>query len=265
MNRLRERSAAFLTASKQRLSEFPTVRSAALWGLSQGRHPERLRNHITCIMYHGVPADARTSLARQLRYLRCLGDFISTEQAIELLERGDKIDGRHFCITFDDGEYSSFRNGFSLIWENDIPGTFFIIPGRIAASPGADEPERTYMSWDECRLIAKNGGTIGSHSFSHRRLSTLTQDETADEMITSRLTLERELDLVCNQFACPWGQPGRDYLAERDPALAAAAGYRSFFTTISGSAAAGTSQWAIPRIRLEPEWELHQLRYLLCR
>jgi peptidoglycan/xylan/chitin deacetylase (PgdA/CDA1 family) len=261
----RERSTDVLAASKQWLSESSKIRSAALWCLSQGRHPERLDNRIFCIMYHGVRSDARNSLARQLRYLRHLGDFISTSQAIDLLERGDKIDGRYFCITFDDGEHDAFRNGFTLLYENGIPSTFFVVPAWISPEPAMEGPDRRYLSWDDCRQIAANGGTIGSHTYSHHRLSTLGTQEVAEELITSRLTLERELGLACDQFACPWGLPGRDYHVERDPSLAAAAGYRSFFTTIRGSALSGTSPWAIPRIRLEPEWELHQLRYLLCR
>jgi peptidoglycan/xylan/chitin deacetylase (PgdA/CDA1 family) len=261
----RDRSKDFRAAPKQWLSESPKIRSAGLWCLSQGRHPERFDNRIVCIMYHAVPPGARKSLANQLRYLRSLGDFVSTSQAIDLLERGDKIDGRYFCITFDDGEYSAFQNGFSLLYENGIPGTFFLVPAWIALEPATDEPNRRYVSWDDCRQIARNGGTIGSHTLSHHRLSMLAAQEVTNELVTSRLMLEQELNLACDQFACPWGQPDRDYLVERDPGLAAAAGYRSFFTTIRGSALAGTSPWAIPRIRLEPEWELHQLRYLLCR
>jgi peptidoglycan/xylan/chitin deacetylase (PgdA/CDA1 family) len=261
----RERATDFPAASKRWLSESPKIRSAGLWCLSRGCHPERFDNRIVCIMYHGVRPDARKSFAHQLRYLRCLGDFISTSQAIDLLERGNKIDGRYFCITFDDGEYSAFRNGFTLLSENGIPSTFFLVPAWIAPESPMERSDRKYLSWDNCRQIVRNGGTIGSHTFSHHRLSTLAAQEVTNELVTSRLMLERELNLACDQFACPWGQPGRDYIVERDPGLAAAAGYRSFFTTIRGSALRGTSPWAIPRIRLEPEWELHQLRYLLCR
>jgi peptidoglycan/xylan/chitin deacetylase (PgdA/CDA1 family) len=258
-------SAAFLRKSRQRLGEMRGLRSAAIWYLSHRRHPERLENRISFVMYHGVQASARKTLASQLHYMRNLGEFISTTQAIELLQRGDKIDGRYFSITFDDGEYGAFANGFTTLAEEGIPGTFFIVPAWVSTDAAMDTPGRKYVSWDECRQIAENGGIIGSHTYSHSRLSMLAEHESTDEMITSKAVLERKLGSTCDQFACPWGQPGEDYLAERDPNLAAEAGYRSFFTTIRGSAVQGTSHWAIPRIRLEPEWGQHQLRYLLCR
>jgi peptidoglycan/xylan/chitin deacetylase (PgdA/CDA1 family) len=113
--------------------------------------------------------------------------------------------------------------------------------------------------------MAGNGVEIGSHGLSHRRIATLAHGPAQDEIIQSKLRVERELARLCVHFACPWGQPGGDYLPARDPLTAAAAGYQSFFTTIRGAATPGASRWAIPRIRLEPDWGLAQLRYQFSR
>ena len=47
--------------------------------------------------------------------------------------------------------------------------------------------------------------------------------------------------------------------------LAREAGYHSFLTTIRGRATVATSPFAIPRLRLEPEWGIGELRYALGR
>lgn len=158
------RSEAFLRKSRQRLGEMQRFRSAAIWRLSHRHHPEHLGNRISCVMYHGVQASARKTLANQLHYMRNLGEFISTAEAVELLERGDEIDGRYFCITFDDGEHGAFANGFTMLAEEGIPGTFFIVPAWVSSDTAMDARSRKYVSWDECRQIVANGGTIGSHT-----------------------------------------------------------------------------------------------------
>jgi peptidoglycan/xylan/chitin deacetylase (PgdA/CDA1 family) len=215
-------------------------------------------------MYHSVPARTRSAFVRQIDYMRSLGDFVSPSKAIELLARDEPLAGRYFCITFDDGERDAYENAFPILAARAIPYVSFIVPAWVAIDD-AQISAGQYVSWSECRHMAENGATIGSHSLSHRRLAMLSRQETQVEMAASKLILERELAIPCEHFACPWGQPVDDYVVERDPGLAARCGYHSFFTTIRGSADRGISPWAIPRIRLEPNWDLHQLRYLFSR
>jgi len=217
-------------------------------------------------MYHKVSKSARRVFIRQLDYMRSLGDFVASSEAISLLQTGPPRGERFFCLTFDDGEKSAYDHAVPLLAERNIPSIFFVVPSWIDAEAAtSDSLDRRHVNWNECRLMADNGVTVGSHSFSHPRFSTLDRDEAEREVKASKLRLELQLGKACHDFACPWGQPWRDYVPDRDPQLAAAAGYRSFFTTIRGAAITGTSPWAIPRVRLEPEWELFQLRYLFSR
>ena len=241
------------------LRELPFVRSPIMRLRALGRHPERRTNTLTTVMYHGMPAHTRRTFIRQLDYMRSLGDFVTAAQAVEMLGSGARIDGKYFCVTFDDGQKDAFENAIPILAERRIPSTFFIVPSWASAA------DQAFMSWADCRQLPGNGVTIGSHSLSHHRFSTLDEKQARSEMVVSKNRLESEIGLPCEHFACPWGQPVADYVPSRDPRLAEDAGYRSFFTTIRGAACAGVSAWAIPRVRLEPDWGTHQLRYLFSR
>jgi peptidoglycan/xylan/chitin deacetylase (PgdA/CDA1 family) len=240
-----------------RLRELPIVRSSIMRALALGRHPEQRTDTLTTVMYHGVPANTRATFVRQIEYMRSLGDFVTASQAVEILDRGARINGRYFCVTFDDGLKDAFENAIPILAERGIPSIFFVVPAWVSTA--------AYGSWADCRQSVQNGVTVGSHSLSHHRFSTLGEDQARREMMVSKSRVEIETGLPCEHFACPWGQPGADYVSDRDPRLAKQAGYRSFFTTIRGAARQGASAWAIPRVRLEPGWGIHQLRYLFSR
>lgn len=107
---------------------------------------------------------------------------------------------------------------------------------------------------------------VGSHSLAHRRLATLTADAVANDLTAARARIEAELGRPCRHCACPpWGQPGLDYLPEREPALAQAAGHRSFFTTVAQRAQPGADPWSLPRVRMEPEWGEAEIRDAVLR
>jgi peptidoglycan/xylan/chitin deacetylase (PgdA/CDA1 family) len=114
-------------------------------------------------------------------------------------------------------------------------------------------------------MLARQGVIIGSHTQSHARLAELRPEQVAEQMTMSRDRIENEVAAACHHFACPWGQPGRDYISQRDPFHAKEAGYRSFLTTIRARAKADSSPFALPRIRVEPNWNTHQLKYMFFR
>jgi peptidoglycan/xylan/chitin deacetylase (PgdA/CDA1 family) len=242
-----------------RLTDMAMVRSPIMRVRAIGRHPEQRSNILTTVMYHGMPGNTRAAFVRQLDYMRSLGDFVTIAQAVAMLASDERITGKYFCVTFDDGLKDAFENAVPIMSECGIPSTFFVVPSWISAEAS------NYMSWTDCRQLAKNGVTVGSHSLSHHRFSTLDDRQARHEFVASKTRLEIETGLPCEHFACPWGQPGADYKPDRDPKLAEDAGYRSFFTTIRGAAQSGVSPWAIPRTRLEPGWGTHQLRYLFTR
>ncbi|MBT7356342.1 MAG: hypothetical protein HN809_08080, partial [Rhodospirillaceae bacterium] len=84
-------------APRQRLRE--RLRNSAVLALSIGRSISRTGGWVRFPYYHHVFDDERAGFARQLDYLSRFGEFISISDAVALLESGETIDGRYFCIT----------------------------------------------------------------------------------------------------------------------------------------------------------------------
>ena len=65
--------------------------------------------------------------------------------------------------------------------------------------------ERRFMSWDDCRLLVQSGHTIGVHSLSHRRLTSLDEADRFREIVTPGEILESRLGVPIKWFAYPFG------------------------------------------------------------
>ncbi len=244
-------------ALRRELREFGPARQAVI-GLRLLARPHVAPSGVTFLFYHGVTAGQRAAFDLQLTRLRGFGDLTALSDALAFLA-GPRTGERRICLTFDDGDRGAYDQAFPMLAERGVPAAFFVVPRWL------DERRPGIIGWQECRSLAQAGMEVGSHSLTHRRLSTLDTDEAGQEFSASRLRIEAELGRPCVHFACPWGQPDLDFHPRRDPALARAAGYRSFLTTAARRAGFGTDPWALPRVRMEPGWGRAELAYALRR
>lgn len=250
----------------------PFARNAIICGLSVGRNPQATNNWVRFAMYHDIPSRDRPGFERQLEYMKTIGEFVTVDDAVGLLEKGDPIDGRYICVTFDDGLEACHSNAFPILRRLGVPAVFFVVAewvdqaSRISAAGEREAKDRgsggpRYLTWSQCRAMSEGGMTIGSHTYSHRNLSTLGDAEARDELEKSKRIIESNLRMECRHFACPWGQPNEAFKPGRDPELARHLGYRSFFTTVRGRAKEGTSVFLLPREKVEPDWATYHLKY----
>lgn len=93
------------------------------------------------------------------------------------------------------------------------------------------------MSWDQIVELRDRGHEIGSHSASHRLLSTMTRDEQAMEIEESRSVLERRLGQRVPSFCYPNGSFDSNTLE-----LVQAAGFENAVST----------QWGLNEVNDEP-------------
>lgn len=101
------------------------------------------------------------------------------------------------------------------------------------ALPDADACSNELMSWDQVREASKSGVTIGSHTHSHRVLSTLSLSDQFQELRVSKEILERELNRSIFSIAYPVGST-RDYHIETEN-LAKMSGYELAFSFHTGA------------------------------
>ncbi|HEY6608742.1 MAG TPA: polysaccharide deacetylase family protein [Candidatus Limnocylindria bacterium] len=99
----------------------------------------------------------------------------------------------------------------------------------IADQVGAAAARNEVLGWDALRALADDGVTIAAHSRTHALLTTVGDDQLADELAGSRADIERELGRPSSLFAYPSGDAD-----QRVVDAAAAAGYEVAFTTRRG-------------------------------
>ena len=250
------------------------TRDLALRAMALNRHIESSTNWVRFPFYHHVFEDERRGFTKQLNFLSRYGDFIDLEDAIGMLVSGQPIDGRYFCITFDDGLSSCSWGAAPILVEKGIPAAFYIVANMVgkALEPG-DPTARDifgfkgknttldFMTWADIRDLANSGFTIGSHTLNHLRLLDLQENDARTEMAESKATIEHYLQAECRHFCPPYGIPNTDFDPTRDATLAKKLGYVSLVTGQRGANQRNADPFGIRRDHLLANWGLHQVRY----
>lgn len=223
--------------------------------------------------YHHVFDDEKLGFERQLEHFRNFGDFISFDQSRDLIAAGEPIDGRYFCLSFDDGFRNCYTNMLEITDALDVPVLIFLPTDYIGLEIDTpehrkplerffpEEPKHVpFLNWDQCREMLASGVTFGSHTCSHAHLKRLSDEEVTRELSRSKATIERELRIECVHFAPPWGHRGVDF-GESVPRIATEVGYETMVTSDRGKMRTGDDLMGIPRHRLLANWGTFQLDY----
>jgi peptidoglycan/xylan/chitin deacetylase (PgdA/CDA1 family) len=132
--------------------------------------------------------------------------------------------------------------------------------GRAPAHP------RLMLTWDEVREMAAAGIGFGGHTRTHPILSRVTPERAREEIVGSKLEIEKRLGAPARCFAYPNGRPG-DY-DETTKRIVREAGYACAVTTRSGANRADGREDALELRRTgawEPVRSLFALRITLER
>lgn len=128
-------------------------------------------------------------------------------------------------ITFDDGTLDFWTEARPVLQRRGFTATAFVVTGRVGEESSWDsdvgEPARPLMSWDQLRALHEEGFEIGSHTHTHRVLTSLDDDESRIELTRSRETIAEHLGSPAEVLAYPRGS-----YDERHKRMAADAGYR---------------------------------------
>ena len=180
-------------------------------------------------------------------------------------ENNLKVDGRYFCVTFDDGLKNCVTNALPILLEHKCPAIFYI-PSIIFENSKPSIPYQgivEYLTFDDCKKLIDNGMAIGSHTVDHAPLIALNESEIKSELLDSKKIIERELQVECKHFAPPWGKPGKHFNLNTTKKLAKEIGYKSLVTSMRGLNFTGADPFNINRDHVIAAWENYQLRYFL--
>jgi peptidoglycan/xylan/chitin deacetylase (PgdA/CDA1 family) len=197
------------------------------------------------LFYHQVKAEERERFARQmtklLRYATPVGagDSNPTTSC-----------QRSVFVTADDGWKSFVDNALPEMERRSIPGTIFVIADRLGESLG-DSSDRI-ISESELRDLRSRPVTIGSHTLTHARLTTLSDEATRRELLHSRKKLEATLERKVDLFCFPFGA-----YDDRILRLCGETGYRRVFLCRPESESHSARFFIAGRIRADPsDWPI---------
>lgn len=140
---------------------------------------------------------------------------------------------RSIILTFDDAYDDFYTDAFPILEQHGFRSTVFVVVDRIGQTNLWDQangyPSRSLLSVSQIRDLQQRGVQFGSHTLTHRLLTSLSDKELDREVRDSKLKLEDLLGSEVNCIAYPWG--GVD---ARVRAAAARAGYKIGMTTEDG-------------------------------
>lgn len=182
--------------------------------LARRRAARRPGPFVRIVLAHGTPRSAADAFRRQLDWARRHFDFLTFEQFRDLWSNPSAPPSRPCVLfTFDDGLADNLEVGAPILEEFGTRGVFFVVP-RFAqqAGPEAASYFRDHLHGDsaadsrplspaQVRELADRGHTIGSHTFSHVRLSETPESDLPHEITDSRRILEEWTGRPVETFA----------------------------------------------------------------
>lgn len=204
------------------------------------------------VFYHQVLPHHRERFARQMDHLVRWSKPVRADQ-----DRLPEGASRCAFVAVDDGWLSFVENGLPEMKQRAIPVAIFVVAGRLGESLG--EPNDRLITEAELRDLNCELVTIGSHTTTHARLTSLDDTDVMSELHESRATLERILGREVRLFCFPFG-------AYRDAHLQQcyAAGYARVFASTPVLDSGSSAGFVVGRIRADPTDWLIEFRLKLC-
>ena len=210
---------------------------------------------MTILCYHAVDPGWQSPLSLPPSAFRRHCEWLARHRAIVDLEQAaGKTDARGrlpsgLCaITFDDGLGSVFEHALPALVDYGLTATVFLVAATLATEAQKvnwiDNLPRGFLpalTLGQIEEMGAHGVRFGSHSYSHRDLTSLTADECFNDLHDSKELLEDVLGREVPLLAYPRGL--------HDEAVRKAA-RRAGFTHAFGTARRRPppSRWGIPRM-----------------
>jgi peptidoglycan/xylan/chitin deacetylase (PgdA/CDA1 family) len=101
------------------------------------------------------------------------------------------------ALTFDDGCLDNYTHAYPILRKYGCPASYYVVTDWVG--------REDRMTRDMVREVARNGVTVGSHTVSHPRLSTLPLEKVRHELRESRAWIADLTGVECAEFCYPFG------------------------------------------------------------
>ncbi|MBN1854587.1 MAG: polysaccharide deacetylase family protein [Pirellulales bacterium] len=227
-------------------------------------HIQSGRMPIIVLFYHRVAnkypnnwtINTRT-FAAQMAWLKKRFDLVPLSEAQRRIASGANRQPT-VSITFDDGYADNCSYALPLLFQENIPFTYFVttdflfkhrpFPHDVAAGQPL-EPNTP----EQIQELADLGADIGAHTRTHANLGAITEPEQLrDELISGKRALEDFLGKFIRYFAFPFGC--HKNLTPEAFRMAHEAGYEGVCSAYGGYNFPGDDPYHLQRIHGDPEW-----------
>ena len=179
----------------------------------------------------------RRAFVAQMRALRDAHyEAITLRQAFDAWREGTPLPRHPVVISFDDGYLSHSTRAKPVLRALGWPGVLFLELKSIGPRG---------LTEHQIRSLLRAGWEIDSHTLTHPDLTKLDDTALENELVDSRLELQRRFGVPADFFAYPSGR-----YDQRVEAAVAAAGYSAATTTVEGLARGRDDRFALPRVRV---------------
>ena len=213
-----------------------------------------MKNSLPILMYHGiktdrdsVPSDRETGadiydvdLARFIAQMTWLNGHNYQTTWIDEIDSFNQQ--KQVILTFDDGEMNNFIHALPVLQQFQFKAYFFVITERVG-TPG-------YLGWDELDQMQEAGMVIGSHSETHRILTSLTDAEIEAELENSFKCLINHLGDKINTLSIP-----RGFYNDQVIKIADELGYQNIFVSEQNGTFKSN---CYERIAVKGSWEIQR-------
>ena len=168
---------------------------------------------IPILMYHEISDQnnpwcvSPDAFRKQMQLLKDQNyEVISLTKLKKIIDNQEEIVEKLIVITFDDGCSGVYSNAYSILKKNNFTATIYVVPAWIDNNEISFEGQiSTYMSWKKLKELSDHGFDIGSHTFSHKWLVTLENNEVKKELDLGDESIKCNLGLDVKHFCYPYG------------------------------------------------------------
>ncbi|QEZ88255.1 polysaccharide deacetylase [Aliarcobacter cibarius] len=139
-------------------------------------------------------------LKTQFEYLKKNNyEVVALGKILNKLKNGEEIPSNWVALTIDDAYKSFYENGLNLFKEYAYPFTLFVY---VEAT---NSKYNDFMTWDELRE-AKKYGDVELHSYSHKSLIKLSNQEIVEDTKKAIEIFEKNMGYKAKIYSYPFGE-----------------------------------------------------------
>lgn len=219
------------------------------------------------LMYHYVDDNIQNPMCvstekftEQILFLKNEGYKFLTLKEVENIVLHNQSYGKAVFITFDDGYQNTFRDVLPILVKHKINATVSLCSSYLSEET-CKKPtihiSQDFGNVEDVKKWIAKGNDIAAHSYDHKKLSHLSDEEVEFEINMDNKILTETFNQTINCFFYPFGSVNS--LVES----VVATKYEFAFVTDDGGDPTYENRYRIHRIYVNPEWGIKEFRKAL--